>query len=47
MKPGVFFLWNAPYYETTARKEPQKQNSTLNILNLEGALSMKYLLVHV
>ena len=24
-----FFPLNVPHYETTARKEPQKQNSTL------------------
>ena len=33
LKLGVFF---SPQYETTARKEHQKQNS--NILNLEGVL---------
>ena len=33
------FALTAHKYETSARKEPQKQNSALNILHLEGALS--------
>ena len=39
-----FFASSALKYEASARKEPQKQNSTFSILDLEGALSMKYLL---
>ena len=32
----------AAEYEPCARKEIQKQNSTLRILDLDGALSIKY-----
>ena len=32
-------------YETSARRESQKQNSALNILHLEGALSIKCSLI--
>ena len=32
-------------YETSARRESQKQNSELNILHLEGALSIKCSLI--
>ena len=36
------FALNVPKHETSTRKEPQKRNSALNTLDLEGALSMKY-----
>ena len=38
------FALRALKYETSARKEPQKQNITSSILHLEGALTIKYLL---
>ena len=37
---------NGPIYETSARKEPQKEDRTCSILNLEGVLSRKDLIVH-
>ena len=33
-----FFALRALKYETSGRKEPQKQNITSSILHLEGAL---------
>lgn len=33
-----FFALSALKYETSVRKEPQKQNITSSILHLEGAL---------
>ena len=39
-----FFALSALKYETSVRKEPQKQNITSSILHLEGALTIKYLL---
>ena len=35
-----------PKNETFAGKEPQKQNTTLSVLDVEGAFSVKYLLTH-
>ena len=40
----LFFALSALKYETSARKEPQKQNITSSILRLEGALTIKYLM---
>ena len=43
MKTPPFAL-SASIYETSARRKSQKQNNTISILILRGALNMKYLL---
>ena len=45
-REGQPLALSAPKYETSARKETQKQNSTLSILDIDVALSMKYLVGH-
>ena len=40
-QPLFIFPLSAPKYETS-KKEPQKWNITLSVLDLEGPLSMKY-----
>ena len=35
-----------PKHETSDGKEPQKQSTTLSVLDVEGAFSVKYLLTH-
>ena len=37
------FPLSTPQYQTSARKQPQKPKSALNMLDLKGMLSMKYL----
>ena len=43
--PSSFYT-DYPKHETFAGKEPQKQSTTLSVLDLEGAFSVKYLLTH-
>ena len=37
-----FFYTDYPKHETYAGEGPQKQSSTLSVLGLEGAFSVKY-----
>ena len=42
LMPPQLFAMSSPKCETYARREPQKQISTLSIPDLEGVLSISY-----
>ena len=44
--PLKYHIGKEKNMKTLARKKPQKQSSTLNIVKLEGVTSIRYLLTH-